>query len=268
MRNFTVRRGNYKGEHIIYDSPDEAVQHGIEPKTPWHRKDVVIGDWVVSDDGYVVQCLHRRPLINKRHKSGQWTDTFRFPMGIFGVYYDAKGDKKITKNFYAQVANNNKSSLGNTSVLGKYMTIEKREFVTLLGMGFDPYSAYIKAYKVKRITTLPNVTMQINKLLTDKQVQEELMDVLKPFMHKVQLKIRDISDYEDLNELFIDKTAQLLTTQVKSIKDQIAVLKFSYEYFGRVLGIIMTTEEQKSKDIQEARFTEIPPPELGLSKVA
>jgi hypothetical protein len=267
MRKFTVRRGNYKGEHNIYDSPDEAVKHSIEPKHPWHRKDVQIGDWVVSDDGYVVQCLNRRILINKRHRSGQYTDTFRFPMGIFGVYYDAKGEKKITKNFYAQVANNNKSSLGNTSVLGKYMTIEKREFVTLMAMGFDPYSAYIKAYKVKRLVTLPNVTMQINKLLTDKQVQEELMEALKPFMHKVQLKVQELSGYEDLEKLFIDKTAQLLTTTVSSIKDQTLVLRFSFEFFGRILGIVEETNTKRDKYIQDARYTEVPPPELGLSSV-
>lgn len=267
MRKFTVRRGNFKGEHIIYDSPDESVQAGIDPKTPWHRKDVEVGDWVVSDDGYVVQCLGRYALKNKRHRSGQYTDTFRFPMGTFGVYYDAKGEKKITKNFYAQVANNNKSSLGNTSALGKYMTIEKREFVTLLGMGFDPYSAYMKAYKVKRLTSLSYVTMQINKLLMDKQVQEELMEVLKPFMHKVQLRVQQLSDYKDLNELFIDKTAQLLTTQARSVKDQIAVLRFSYEFFGKVLGIVISEQSKSNRDVQDAQFTEVPPPELGLSAI-
>ena len=267
MRKFTVRRGNFKGEHIIYDSSDEAVQHSIEPKTPWHRKDVEIGDWVVSDDGYVVQCLHRRILINKRHRSGQYTDTFRFPMGIFGVYYDAKGEKKITKNFYAQVTNNNKSSLGNTSALGKYLTIEKREFITLMGMGFDPYSAYIKAYKVKRLTTLPNVTMQINKLLMDKQVQEELMEVLKPFMHKIQLRVMELSNFRSLEEMFIDKTARLLVAEPKSFKDQLSLAKFSYEYFGKVLGIVETVDKRNKAEIMEAQFREVLPPELGVQTI-
>jgi len=188
-------------------------------------------------------------------------------MGIFGVYYDAKGEKKITKNFYAQVTNNNKSSLGNTSALGKYLTIEKREFITLMGMGFDPYSAYLKAYKVKRLTTLPNVTMQVNKLLMDKQVQEELMDVLKPYMHKIQLKVMELSNFKSMEELFIDKTARLLVAEPTSLKDQIALARFSYEFFGKVLGIVEVTDKRNRAEIAEAQFREVTPPELGVQTI-
>jgi len=262
MRIFTVRRGNFKGEHKIYDSPDEAVSNGVEPKAPWHRKDIAIGDWVISDDGYVVQCLSRRVLINKRHTSGQFTDTYRFPMGIFGVYYDRTGTKRITKNFYAQVANNNKSSLGNTSSLGRYMTVNKREFVTLIQIGFDPYSAYIKAFKVNRLTSLSYITMQINKLLMDKQIQEELMEVLKPFMNKVETRVKELSGYNDLKALFIDKTAKLLVQDTRNIKDQVLVLRFSYEFFGRILGIMETVESKKPTEIQEAYYEELSPPPL------
>lgn len=264
MRVVTIRRGLYKGEHTVYDSPDEAVKHGIEPKTPWHRKDIQVGDWVVADDGYVVQTLNRKPIINKRHKSGQFTDTFRFPQGIFYAYYNRHGEKRITKNFYAQVTNNNKSSLGNTPSLGRFMTIRKREFVTLVQMGFDMYSAYMKAFNVKG-SSMPYITIQINKLLMDKQIQEELMQVLRPFMDAITIRVKELSKYDNLNQLLIDKTAKLLVQETKNIKDQALVLKLSYEMFGKLLKIVEVEDKgtHRMRNISEAHYEEVSPPPLN-----
>jgi hypothetical protein len=264
MRVVTIRRGLFKGEHKIYDSPEESSQYGIEPKIPWHRKDILVGDWVVADDGYVVQCLARKRIVNKKHINGQYTDTFRFPQGLFYVYYNRLGEKRITKNFYAQVIANNKSSMGNTPSIGRYMTINKREFVAYMQMGFDAYSAYMKAFKVKS-TSLPYITIQINKLLADEQVREELMQVLKPFMVQVADKVKEISGYNDLNSLLIDKTAKLLVQTTNNIKDQVIVLKFAYEFFGKVLNIVETQPEGKKRELEEALYEEIMPSPLPQS---
>ena len=264
MRIFTVRRGLYKGEHIIYDNPGEANAHGImDIKIPWHHAKVGAGDWVVSDDGYVVQCLRRYPLTNPRHKSGQWTDVFQFPQGLFTVYH-GKGNKLTIKNFYAQLSYSNRTSLGSeTSSLGKFLTIRKKEFVTLMGLGYDAYSSYVKAFNIKN-RNLGYITIQVNRLLSDERVQDALMDALRPFMEKVEKKISTLSkgEYSDIEQLAVDRTADLLLSTPKSIKDKALVLKLTFDLFGKIKGLIDVTEKKNTKEIQEAQFEMVAPPSL------
>lgn len=258
MRNFTVRRGTFKGQHKIYESVEEANSAGIsELRHPWY-KDTEIGDWCVSDDGYIVQCLSKYILKNKRHKSNQKTVCYRFPQGTFYVYHDAKGNLK-PKNFYAFVANANKSSLGNTSSLGRYLTIPKREFIMLMGMGYDPYSAYVKAFKVKN-SSPHYIGIQLNKLLTDPVIQEELMEALKPFMSKVQDKIKEKSGYDSLEDLFIERTANVLLKETKSAKEELAIIEFAYKVFGKVLGIVQPEVKKDPRQIQDVPYEEVRPP--------
>lgn len=273
MRIFTIRRGKFVGEHKIYDSVAEAKKDGIVPIVPWYSLDVVAGEWVVADDGFVVQCLDsannnlRMRLINKRHRSGQYTDCFRFPQGTFGVYYDAKHKPHINKSFYAMSANSHKSSLGNTSGLGKYMTIKKREFVLYMSMGYDPYTSYVKAYKVRGAN--PNhITIQINKLLTDPIVKEALMEALKPFMEQVQKKVRKLTGHSDLNQLMVEQVSQLITTQPKSYSDRMTQAKFTLEIFGVPLGAIASTSDAKNKkglNAEEIAYSEVPPVSIAMS---
>lgn len=257
MRKFTIRRGNFKGTHNIYDSIEEAHSQGITNiKEPWHDRNVKVGDWVVSDDGYVVKCLARRKMINKRHRNGQFTDTFRFPQGTFYVYYDKKGEPHI-KNFYAAIANSNKSSLGNTPKTGRYLTLAKREFVLLMSMGYDPYSSYIKAFKVG-VSTPSHIMLQVNKLLTDPLIREALMEAMKPFMEQVQNKVKELSGVNDLNELAVNDIAELLVSKPKDIKAKIMKSKFFLEMFGQQLGIV-APDKKSRKEIEDASYEEIPP---------
>jgi len=265
MRTFTIRKGLYAGEHTIYDSEKEAKDNGISPKKPWHDPNVAVGDWIVSDDGYVVQCLGRRSLINKRHRSGQYTDTFRFPQGIFYVYHGKKSDS--VKNFYAQLANHNKSSLGNTSKLGKFMTIKKKEFVSLVQLGYDPYSACVKAYNIH--TSTPGaITAQVNKLLSDPQIREALMQALQPYMEQVQQHLKEITGYQDLNQMFVEKAAKLLGTEHKDPRVEIMTFKLGLELFGTTLGIVETPSVSpiNKRELEEAHFTQLPPVPLAPKK--
>lgn len=265
MRNFTVRRGNFKGNHKVYDSIEEANKHNITKiKSPWHDPDVAIGDWVIADDGYIVQCLHRRQVVNKRHRNGQYTDLFRFPQGTFYVYYDKRGIPRI-KNFYAQMTNNHKSSMGGGSRLGRYMTVKKREFVLYMSMGYDPYTSYVKAFRVG-MSTPQHITMQINKLLDDELVKEALMEAMKPFMEQVRDKVKELSGYEDLNQLAVNQVATLLTMETKGIKDKAIQVKFTLDLFGQPLGIIAPDSKLKTKgQIEEASYEVVAPPSLNAA---
>jgi len=261
MREFTVRKGSFAGTHKIYDSVEEAKKYKISDiKSPWWNPDVHVGDWVVADDGYVVQCLSRFKLPNKRARNGQYTDCFRFPMGLSYIYYGVKTN--TVKNFYAQTANTSKSSLGNTSKLGKFMTIRKKEFVVLISLGYDPYTAYVKAFKVQR-STPQHIQSQINKLLDDPLIREALMEALKPYMQQVQDKVKEITGVSDLNELFVEKMAKIISSEYRDPKVTIMAFKLGLEMFGTQLGLIAPSNHSNSKEPIEASYEIMKPPQLG-----
>lgn len=266
MRYYTLRKGLYKGKHCIYDSRDEAEIHGItDIKTPWWNKDVEAGDWIESDDGYIVQCLHRSKLYNKRHKSGQYTDLFTFPQGVFYVYYDKKGNPNI-KNFFASVSKPLKGRLGTSSTLGKYMNPRKRLFITYIKNGVDPVTSYMAAFN-KHTSPLHIAVKKVNELLTDPELVEELMIAMKPFISQVESRVRELSNnkYEDLNALYVDKVARLLLKDNKSAMAEVTVLNFSLKLFGHQINLIADEHPSKNKfaNATEASFEEVPPKSLN-----
>jgi hypothetical protein len=260
MREFTIRKGNYVGKHIIYDSIKEANENGItDIKLPWYAPGVEPGSWVVSDDGYVVQCLARRNMVNKRHKSGQYTDTLRFPQGTFWVYYNREGRKTI-KNFYAAIANSNKNSLGNTSKLGRYMTSRKKYFVSLVVGGMEPFNACAKVFNMG-ISPPNQIFIQVNKLLNDPLVREAIMEQMKPFMQMVTEKIKEKSGHDNLLEFIAEQIAMLVTKEDLSPKEIQTNIKLMLEVFSEQLGLKAPPKDIKK--IQEVGYEEVAPPALS-----
>ena len=262
MRYFTVKRGLYKGIHKIYGSREEATEDGIkEIKSPWWHSLVVTGDWVESDDGYIIQCLnHPQPLVNKRHKSGQYTDFFRYCTGNAYVYYGKDGVPKPNL-FYAALAYTNKNSLGNGTPLGKGLTLKKREFILYMSLGYDPYTAYIKTYSKRGFS--PNIKYSVMKLLDDPVIREELVKALKPFMEKVQQKIQEQAG-KNIDELIVDHTVEILLSKPTDVVKMKVRHEYELEMFGEQLGLVMDSK-QSSKEIANASFEVLPPPQLGVS---
>lgn len=266
MREFEVRRGLYTGKHIIYDSVAEAEANGIKNiKSPWYRSDVEIGDWCVSDDGYVLQLLHKNTLINKRHVSGQKTDYYRFCTGTVWVYYGKRGKNNI-KNFYGNVASSHKSSLGNTPSLGRYMTVKKKYFVTLLASGVDPYSAYVKAYKTMQLFTksAAYIWKQIDTLLNDPLVRKELMKELKPTIVLLEDEIKKETGFSNIQEWLVNELSTLLTkTKGLRPRDRRDNIRLIVTLFAEPLGF---NSPKKSKEISEAEWQMVPPPALPYNQ--
>ncbi len=263
MRTFTIRRGKYAGEHIIFDNPAEAKEHKIDkPKQPWYADSVKAGHWVVADDGYVIQCLHRIRLVNKRHISGQYTDAFRFCNGTFYAYRDKDGIKHI-KNFYAVATKAQKNSLGTAGKLGRYMTSNKKHFVTLVAGGMDVYHAYLQAFKVSTISP-KGILIQINKLMNDERVREELMAQLKPFMVQVEESIKEKTGKGSLMEFLVDQISELMVDPKSNTpKERRQNIKLLVELFKRQLGI---ESSMGKKEIENAQYEEIQPPALGVQE--
>ena len=59
MRTYRVNK--YK--HSVYDSIDEIPQ-GIDYKADW--RNAIIGDWVLADDGCIIQILRRGEMKTRR----------------------------------------------------------------------------------------------------------------------------------------------------------------------------------------------------------
>ena len=267
MRYFEVRRGKYTGKHKIYDDVVEAESEGIKNiKTPWYRPDVEIGDWCVSDDGYVLQLLHKNTLINKRHVSGQKTDYYRFCNGTFYVYYGKRGKRNI-KNFYGNVAQSNKSSLSQSSSLGRYMNSKKKYFVTLLVSGLDPYSAYAKAYKASMLYTksAAYIWKQIDTLLNDELIRKELMESFKPTIKLLEEQIKNETGFPTIQEWLVNELTTLLT-KTKSLKprDRRDNIRLLVTLFSEPLGF---NSKKTTKEIDEADWQMLPPPSLSANQI-
>lgn len=263
MRKFTIRSGKFAGTHNIYDNKEEAAKDGIKNiKSPWHTPDVVAGDWCESDDGYIIQCLHRYKLINKRHRNGQYTDTFRFCNGTVYVYYDRNRSKHI-KNFYGAATAIKKNSLSETS-LGRFMPLKKKHFVALVSQGVNPYTAYIRAYRTV-VFSREHAWTQVNKLLDDPLVRRALMENLKPFIEQVEEAIRKKTEYKSVNDWLVNQLVNLMIDVKLPAREKRANVQLIISLFGEKLGVI---EPHKSKrEIQEADYEIMPPPALGTSQV-
>lgn len=267
MREFTVRRGLYAGTHKIYDSIKEAIKEGRKDIiAPWYGDNVKTGSWVVSDDGYVIQCLKRDMLVNPRHKSGQYTDIFRFCNGTFSVYYDRIGEKRIT-NFYGVAAKSQKSTIGSGVSEGVYMNTRKKLFCTLAAQGESLEQAYIAAFK-PRYWSKGSLYYKINKLLSDPRVREEMMENFKPFKEKIEAKIAEKTGHKTLSDFVIDKLTELVTNEEVSHKDLRADIVLMMQLFGDSMGISLNNQTKTKREIQDAEFSLINPPQLGGESVS
>lgn len=260
MRDFTVRSGKFAGTHFIYDNEAEATEHNIVFKKPWYGDSVEAGDWVVADDGYVIQCLFKRKIVNKRHRSGQYTMSFRFCNGTFYYYVNRVGKKNVV-NFYAVATKSHKNSMGDTPRIGKYLTSRKKEFVTLIATGLDLYSAYVKAYQVKTISR-NGILIQINRLMDDPIVREELMEQMQPFIRQVEASIKEKTGANSLVSFLVDEISDLISDPKSKIpKERRENIKLLVNMFGEQLGIAL--RKKTSKEIEEADYEIVKPPELG-----
>jgi hypothetical protein len=255
MREITVRSGRFSGTHKIYENKAEAISLGIEAISPWFSPVVEPGDWVVSDDGYVVQCLDRYVLRNKRHQSGQYTDVLRFPQGSFWVYHRKDGKQNI-KSFLAFSTNTNKNSLGDTPKGGKFMTPRKKLFVSLIIGGMDPLIAYKIAFKVGPVPIF-SLTTRVNRLLMDENIRAELMEQTQVLVKAAEDQIKEMTGVNSIKELVAVKLAQLAADPDISNKDTIAYIKLLAFLFPEALNI---NKETKSKPADSVSYVEVKPP--------
>ncbi len=177
MREYTIREGSmYSGVHIIYENEIEFHSNNPNSNVKLYKwavddfREYQVGDYVIAEDGYIVQILAIREMKTKKQRKGK-TVFIRFPMGTFAVYEKVDGSVHYPR-FYAQFTSGDKASASGRSrsnFTGSKDEAKKR-FANLIFNGIDSRTAYRLAFSYKRIITNSQIDKKITNMLKDEIV--------------------------------------------------------------------------------------------------
>lgn len=241
MREY-IRRllGNEISKDIIYDNQEEYYQYRTDVLKQWSDLSIKDGDWVIADDGYIVQCLRSREYHTERHTLYY----FKFPMGTFTI--TKYKTKLYISTFYAQFSKPNKSRIGSVT----HSKISKIKFATLVFAGIPIERAYSQVYTFSMKSPYYTFKKGI-ELMKDEVVRLELKNQLDSFTSKLKDKFTE----DDL----INELDQLLS---KSRKGSMAHRQ-NLELILQLTGY-MDNPLSKKKQAENAEYTEIIPPQLPV----
>lgn len=216
MREYTVK----DKVHLVYDSIDEFPQE-IEYKANW--RDADIGDWVIADDGCIIQILRsgclKRPYRKKDVKYvGTCTGTF-----ICGGSYKMDTDKR--GNIYNLSGKSPYESVKDRTTL----TPKEQLFAQFVSQGMHATDAYLNAFDAK---SKSYAHASAGLLLKQERVKTAMKESLKPVLQKLGIDdtmvlsgIKDVAingekDSDKLKALF--ELADIL--EIKETKKEIAAI--------------------------------------------
>lgn len=241
MREITIRSGNYVGTHIVYDSVKEAEQNGIKPIKPWYNADT--GDWVVADDGYVIQLLKRSKITNKFN---QHTHIYRFPNKMVGIYERKNGTFSKIPSYHAQHMTSTKTKIAPADgIVGQYLTKKEKRFALLVKEGWNEGMTLEQAYRLAYKDNSSYVEHKIERLLNKPGLIKMMIDkehILGQVQNKMGVTIED---------WLIDKLTELLQKEKLSVKELRNNIKFLLE---------ILSEKGKANNIMDADYEELPAP--------
>ena len=200
MRHYKVN----KIQHTVFDSEDE-VPSDIRYLKGWRGSS--ISDWVLSDDGCVIQILRKGTMLKPKGKVRQ-VDYVGTCTGTFVVSDTVKMDTSRRINIY---------SIGGN--------IERNEelFVQYLSGGMDPRKAYLKAFP----TNNPSYAgMRAGQLVKTNRIRSRMKEELKPFLEKLDLdeeyvlsnikEVIDSTDKDDTKLKALFKLADIMDMEDKN----------------------------------------------------
>ena len=216
MRNYTVK----DHRHFVYDSIDEVPQ-GIDYKADWRNAN--IGDWVLADDGCIIQILRsghlKRPYRKKDVKYvGTCTGTF-----VCTDAYQMDTDRR--ENIY------------NLSGKSPYSSVKEREqltpkeelFAQFVAQGMKATDAYLQAFDAK---SKDYAHTSAGLLLKQERIKTAMKESIKPVLKQLGIDdtmvlsgIKDVAingekDSDKLKALF--ELADIL--EIKETKKEITAI--------------------------------------------
>lgn len=218
MREFLVKAGHFAGTHYIFDNREEFKKYfpDLEPKR-WGDESIDVNDWVIADDGYILQCLRIYTPDKNKYK----TKIFRFCNGSFYYYYGKSGKK--VKAFYGGVVYFNKNSIG-----GNNRNTEQRIFLKYIEAGYPPIEALKKVHDISTWHKF-----KINKKLREYMNGEYVMKALIKSLD-INEKVKQLTGktIAEIVEDEIIKQVTHLNNPDLSLKEGREIVKFLKSVFG------------------------------------
>jgi len=212
MRHYTVN----KVQHTVFESEDE-VPADIHYLREW--RECVLSDWVLADDGCIIQILRKGSMTKPKGKVRQ-IDYIGTCTGTFVVSPATRMDTSKRTNIYSiggDVERNQR--------LDEREGLSTREevFVQYLAGGMDPRKAYLKAFP----TNNPHYAgIRAGQLIKTARVRSAMKEELKPYMEALGLdenyvltnikEVIDSCDKEDTKLKALFKLADIMDMEDKN----------------------------------------------------
>ena len=170
MRTYPVKGK----DHVVYDSIEEFpdTMHYLKD---W--KDSDLGDWVLADDGCIIQILRVGTFVKPKGKIrtlkyvGTCTGTFLCREG-----YSMDCDRR--ESIYTLSGKNPSTHVNER----KDVTQRERLFAQFVSQGLDKTEAYLRAYKTDK---RGYAKLQAGVLLKQERVRTAMKENLKPVLDKL-----------------------------------------------------------------------------------
>lgn len=243
MRKFFIRSStHYAGEHNLYEGEAEFRKDWPDrPIYKWARdpyEQLKIGDWVESEDGYIVECLYIRKLVNRR---SQVTYMIRFPNYAASIYIRKDGSPKFSR-YYASITSLDSRSLSNSFIGRAGELTKKLKFAALIAAGLPLRKAYMLSFPV--LTPLGISNNKLVRIMNDKVVITQLRDIFQVMKNSIDNKFS--------NERLIQELDDLLTHSEKGTDAH----RKNIQYILELKGLLKTKADGS---IEDAEFSEPPP---------
>ena len=180
MRHYKVNKIN----HTVFESMDE-VPSDIEVKERWRSGEV--GDWVLADDGCIVQVLRKGSMIRDKGKN-RIRNYIGTCTGTFVCLPRTKMDTSRRKNIYSIGG-----ELSAEERLASRTTLSKNEilFVQYLSSGLTAQQSYLKAFP----TNNPHyANTKSSSLIKTERIIKAMKKELEPIVKELGINPKYILD--------------------------------------------------------------------------
>ena len=168
--------------HIVYDEIDE-VPSNLTVLQDWRV--AAIGDWVLADDGGVIQILRKGKMLT-RNKVKEYVGTCT---GSFPVKPSVRMDTSRRDNIYSFGGRKAQDALLDRTTNSKHETL----FIQYMVSGMSMQDAYLKAFPTNQPGYAREKAANLMKL---ERITKEVKEELKPVLEK--LGIDDESVLKDI----------------------------------------------------------------------
>ena len=212
MRHYKVNKVN----HTVFENAEE-VPTDISYLREW--RDGHLHDWVLSDDGCIIQILREGKMVKPKGKVRE-VRYIGTCTGTFVVSNNTIMDSSRRDNIYTFSGNGDfNEQTENREVLTKREVL----FVQYLSRGMDPRQAYLQAFP----TNNPNYAgVRAGQLIKTTRVLSAMKEELKPVMEELNLNenyvlenmknIIDTSQKDDTRLKALFKLADILDMEDKN----------------------------------------------------